>query len=138
MQEYDPGCIVYVDAARDDYVTGIGYAIEGNVNVTGRRYMHHNYTSMEAELQALLEGVRIASIESESRGRCVAYTDAKPLVTKMQYANPDDEQWSAYRESFLWLIQKFDNHSLHWCQRESNTDAHKLAQRALDEGRRQL
>lgn len=138
MGDYDIGCIVRVDAARDDYVTGIGYCVEGNVSVTGRRYMHHNYTSMEAELLALLEGVRIASLESENRSRCVAYTDAKPLVNKMLYSNPDDEQWQAYRESFLWLIGKFDKSSLYWCQRECNTDAHSLAQRALDEGRREL
>lgn len=131
----DTTCVIYVDAARDDQVTGLGYTITGEVSIEGNKYMKGHYTSMEAEFHALVEAVRIASIESDSRAKCEIHTDVKPLIHKMRTPDESSEEWREYRESFQWLIGKFDSYRLGWCGREHNTKAHELAREALDEGR---
>lgn len=129
-------CIIYVDAARDDNIAGLGYTIDGEVSIEGKKYLEGNYTSMEAEFHALIEALRVASVESEIREMCEVYTDVKPLVTKMRYPDSEREDWQEYRESFLWLAQKFDEYQLNWCSREYNERAHDLARTALESGRR--
>jgi ribonuclease HI len=128
-------CVIYVDAARDDSVTGIGYTISGEVNYEGKKYMKGHYTSMEAEFHALIEAVRIASIKSDNREKCEIHTDVKPLIHKMRTPDETSKEWREYRASFQWLISKFDSYRLGWCGRENNKSAHKLARAALDNGR---
>lgn len=135
IEAYSDKCVVYVDAARDDTVAGLGYTIQGEVELEGRKFLEGHYTSMEAEFHALVEALRVASVESECRRECEAYTDVKPLVTKMRYADEDSTEWRERRESFHWLAGKFDSYELEWCGRENNERAHELAREALDEGR---
>lgn len=136
MTDSDNPCVIYVDAARDDEIAGLGYTIDGEISVDGCKYLEGHYTSMEAEFHALVEAVRVASVKSSSREMCEAYTDVKPLVTKMSYPDDDREDWRQYRQSFLWLVEKFDDYQLQWCEREYNREAHDLAREALDAGRR--
>ena len=130
--------IIYVDAARDDQIAGLGYVIRGEVSIEGHKYLTGHYTSMEAELHALLEAVRLASIDSEYREYCEVYTDAKPLVGKIEGNTGDREDWEQYQQSALWLLNKFDSWEVNWCSRGSNEEAHELARKALYQGRQQL
>lgn len=128
--------VIYVDAARDDQIAGLGYVIRGEVSLSGQKYLTGHYTSMEAELHALLEAVRLASIESEHREYCEVYTDCKPLRTKICDDAGDSEDWQDYQTSALWLLNKFDSWEVNYTARSSNEEAHELAREALFDGRR--
>lgn len=91
---------------------------------------------MEAELHALLEGVRLASVESKKREYCEVYTDAKPLVSKIEAEENDSDEWEDYRLSALWLLGKFDSWEVNYAPRSSNERAHELAREALFDGRK--
>lgn len=125
----------YTDGARGDYCSGIGYSINGEVSVSGCRTLDGTYTSMEAELHALLEGVRVASIRSESRGCIIVYTDCKPLVRKLTGSQREYGDWAEYRKSSQWLLNKFECWEVRYCSREKTECAHNLARKALKEGR---
>ena len=127
--------IIYVDAARDDQIAGLGYVIRGEVSIEGHKYLTGHYTSMEAELHALLEAVRLASIDSEYREYCEVYTDCKPLVTKVCGSQPERDDWAEYRTSAQWLLDKFDSWEVNYTARSHNEQAHELAREALFEGR---
>lgn len=126
---------VYTDASRGEFVSGVGYVIEGEVNTSGRRIFDERLTSMEAEFLGLVEGLRIASQRSQSREYCEAYSDAKPLIDKMRGDEKREGEWRDYYDSCHWLLGKFDDWDLHYCSRQDNEDAHNLARRALKEGR---
>lgn len=128
---------VYVDASRGEFVSGIGYVVEGDVNTSGKRVLDGQYTSMEAEFHALVEGLRIASQSVESGECCEAYSDARPLVDKMRGDERCSDEWAEYRASYEWLAGKFDTIELYDYPRECNEDAHELARQALAEGRSQ-
>lgn len=128
--------IIYVDAARDDQIAGLGYVIRGEVSLSGRKYLTGHYTSMEAELHALLEAVRLASIESEHREYCEVYTDCKPLRTKICGADEERDDWAEYQTSARWLLGKFDSWEVNYAPRSTNEEAHDLAREALFAGRR--
>lgn len=127
--------VIYVDAARDDQIAGLGYVIRGEVSLSGQKYLTGHYTSMEAELHALLEAVRLASIESEHREYCEVYTDCKPLRGKICGDAGNSEDWQEYQTSALWLLNKFDSWEVNYAPRSSNEEAHDLAREALFEGR---
>ena len=127
--------IIYVDAARDDQIAGLGYVIRGEVSIEGHKYLTGHYTSMEAELHALLEAVRLASINSEYREYCEVYTDAKPLVSKICSSHEERDDWEQYRASAHWLLNKFDSWEVNYTARSHNEQAHGLAREALFEGR---
>jgi len=124
-----------VDAARGESVFGVGYLLEGEVSCSGRRVFYGTYTSMEAEYYALAEGLRVASVGSESNEYCEAYSDCRPLVDKMCGDERCRDDWQSYRASFDWLASKFDTYQLSTCDRSSNRTAHVLARKALREGR---
>lgn len=90
---------------------------------------------MEAEYHALIEGLRIASIESNSRSRIDAYVDVEPLTTKMRRPDSKSADWRDRREGFLWLANKFDEWELKHIPRGANENAHNLAREALFKGR---
>lgn len=129
---------IYVDAARDDQIAGLGYVISGEVSLEGYKYLTGHYTSMEAELHALLEAVRLASIESEYREYCEVNTDCKPLVTKVCGSQPERDDWDQYRTSARWLLNKFDSWEVTHTSRTNNEKAHDLARNGLFEGRDSL
>jgi ribonuclease HI len=130
--------LIYVDAARDDQISGLGYIITGEVSLEGHKFLTGHYTSMEAELHALLEAVRVASIESEYRESCEVRTDAKPLVSKICGPDETREDWAEYQASARWLLNKFDAWEVNHTSRSHNEDAHDLARKALKEGRESL
>lgn len=126
---------VYTDAARGDECSGLGYTISSQeVSLSGNRILMGTYTSMEAEYHALTEGVRVASIESESRESCEMYVDVKPLVSKMR-GHDEGSEWSERRDGFHWLANKFDSWELQYVPRGGNERAHELAREALFDGR---
>jgi ribonuclease HI len=129
---------IYVDAARDDEVSGIGYSISGEFSTYGKKFMVGNYTSMEAEFHALVEAVRVASMESSHREYCEVHTDAQPLTTKLCGSQDESGDWSDYRESAHWLLDKFDSWDVVYTSRSSNETAHGLARKALFNGREHL
>lgn len=127
--------IVHTDASRGDQCSGLGYVLSGQIETSGNMVLMGTHTSMEAEYYALIEGLRIASIESDDRSGVVAYTDAKPLVTKMREPDGNSQDWYDRRKSCHWLLNKFDSWELEYVPREHNEDAHQLARTALFEGR---
>jgi ribonuclease HI len=116
-------------------VSGVGYVLEGEISHSGWRYFEGEFTSMEAEHLALVEGLRIAANRSESREYCEAYSDAKPLVNKMRGSERCLDEWAERRASCQWLLDKFDSADLYYCPRGCNEDAHELARTALRRGR---
>lgn len=89
---------------------------------------------MEAEYHALTEGLRVASLESDSRTKVEAYSDCEPLLEKMRVPD-DDADWYDRRRGCHWLLNKFDEWELECVHRSRNEDAHELAREALFEGR---
>lgn len=87
---------------------------------------------MEAEYYALVEGLRVASVESEHREHCVVYSDCQPLLDKMRGENDNSGHWYDYYHGCRWLLDKFEDWDLRYCPRERNGDAHEMAHRALD------
>lgn len=126
---------IHVDAARDDTISGLGYVITGEVSHEGNKFLVGQYTSMEAELHALLEGVRLATVRSNSREMCEVYTDCQPLRTKLCGSQPESGDWHEYRMSAHWLLDKFDSWEVIHTSRSHNEAAHNLAREALEAGR---
>lgn len=93
---------------------------------------------MEAEFLGLVEGLRIASVRSQSRECCEAYVDVKPLRDKLRGNERRCGDWRDYYESYEWLSSKFDSCEVYYVNREQNTDAHTLARNALKRGRKSL
>lgn len=134
----EPPTVVYVDASRDDHVSGIGYTIRGkNIDIQDNKYLEGHYTSMEAEFHALVEAVRVASQASDDREECEVYTDCEPLVRKVCGGPDERRDWEQYRQSARWLLNKFETWELRHTSRDFNEDAHQLARDALREGRDQ-
>lgn len=129
------GIYCYTDGARGDYYSGIGYTLNGEIDTSGRRTLDGTYTSMEAELHALLEAVRVAAVESESQEAITVYTDCEPLVTKLTGPQRETDDWGDYRKSAHWLLEKFDSWDVRHCSRRQTEQAHDLARAALQEGR---
>jgi ribonuclease HI len=127
--------VVYSDAARGDQCSGLGYIISGEVNLSEKKILVGTYTSMEAEYHALVEALRVASVESKSRGYVEAYVDVKPLTSKMRVPDDQSRAWRERRRSFHWLANKFDEWELEAVDRRLNEDAHELAREALFDGR---
>lgn len=130
--------VIHTDAARGDRISGLGYTIAGDVQIDGNKYMIGSYTSMEAELHAFLEGVRIATQHSDSRSECEVYIDVKPLKHKICGTEEIREDWAQYQQSARWLLDKYDSWTIEHCPRTHNTAAHDLAREALFEGRETL
>lgn len=127
---------VYTDAARDDDVAGMGWIIElDGQTLNGRRFMLGNYTSMEAEYFAMMDGLRFAKRESTEQVQ--VYVDCEPLVTKMRVPS-DDDTWYERRRGCHRLLHKFDDWEMEWTPRSSNSEADRLAYEALENGRRNI
>lgn len=127
---------VYTDAARDDEVAGMGWVIVLNgEKIEGNRFIHGDYTSMEAEYFALLDGLRFA--RRHSTGEVEVFCDCKPLVEKMRVPDGYSQDWYDRRHGCHRLLQKFESWELEWTPRSGNTGADRLAYEALEEGRRE-
>lgn len=124
---------LYTDAACDDNIVAMGWEIifDGNV-VEGNRYMVGDYTSMQAEYFALLDGLRHARRYSDE---VEVFCDCKPLIKKMRVPDGNSQDWYDRRRGCHRLLQKFDSWELEWTPRASNTRADRLAYEALEEGR---
>lgn len=125
----------FTDGSRGETVSGIGYVLSGAVEAEGARILDGEFTSMEVELHALLEAVRVATIRSSSRESITIYTDCEPLVRKLRDAQTNGARWERYRESALWLLGKFDSWDIRHTDRDMVEDAHDLARAALERGR---
>jgi len=126
---------INVDASKGDNVIGIGYVINGSLSVKNNKFIVGEYTSMEAELHALLEALRVASINFSSDDECVVYTDCQPLRDKIYGNESNSSEWKEYQTSAHWLLNKFDSWEVRWVSRSGNGEAHRLAREALFESR---
>lgn len=128
---------VFTDAARDSEVSGMGWEVilTGGETIDGSRYLVGDYTSMEAEYYALLDGLRYA--RREGTEPIEVYCDCEPLLEKMRV--PDtDSTWYDRRRGCHRLLNKFDSWDLNWTPRSHNSSADRLAYEALERGRRGL
>lgn len=129
---------VYTDAARDDDIAAMGWEIvlaDGTIHKDSR-YIVGTYTSMEAEYYALLDGLRYARYHDETYIEVLC--DCQPLVEKMRFPDGNDQDWYDRRRGCHRLLNKFDDWSLDWTPRSSNTTADRLAYEALERGRRDI
>jgi len=127
---------VYTDAARDDEVAGMGWVIvlDDGETIEGNRYMLGDYTSMEAEYFALLDGLRYARRHGSE---VEVFCDCEPLVEKMRVPDAYSNDWYDRRRGCHRLLRKFDSWELEWTPRSSNSNADRLAYEALEAGRQE-
>lgn len=128
---------VYSDAARDSEITGLGWEVitRDNHSIDGSRYIVGEFTSMQAEYFALLDGIRYA--RDHGGDRVEVFTDCKPLIQKMRVPDGNDQEWYDRRRGCHRLLNKFDSWELEWTPRSTNTRADRLAYEALERGRRE-
>jgi len=125
----------WIDGSCGTLCSGIGYEITGDVEASGYRIIDDNITSMEAELHALLEAVRIASQESDDGSSITVYTDCRPLKRKVTASYEERVDWNEYRKSAQWLLNKFESWNVVHCSRTRTKQAHDLARLGLQKGR---
>lgn len=125
---------LYTDGACDDEVTALAWEIrhEDGVEI-GSRYMLGDYTSMEAEYYALLDGLRHARKYGDE---IEAFSDCEPMVQKMRIPDANNQDWYDRRQGCHRLLNKFDSWELEWTPRSQNTSADREAYEALERGRR--
>jgi len=130
---------VYTDAARDESVAGFGWYIfvSPEQQFSNNRYLMGNYTSMESEYYAMLDGLRYARRQSTEE-RIEVYCDCQPLVEKMRVPDADSDDWYDRRKGCHRLLNKFSSWSLQWIPRGQNEIANRLAYEALEQGRQEL
>jgi ribonuclease HI len=133
---------VYTDASHGDYVIGVGYVVclKDGTEIQSKRYKYGEYSSMDAEWYALMEGMEVAlSHRSEDDTSIDVITDCEPLVTKIR--QPDDlynDKWFSYRKRALNKLFEFDTWRLRWQKRGTSTEneaADRLAREALWQAR---
>jgi len=135
---------LYTDASADENanVFGIGYILElkTGARIQGKHYVEGEYTSMEAEWYAIMQGLELASENITSHDSSIeVITDCKPLVNKIR--EPDDmydDRWFNYRRQMLGELFTFEAWDLYWEERsttEQNEKANRLAREAMWEGR---
>lgn len=127
------GIVCYTDGSCGTFCAGIGYEIRGDVEQTGSRPISDNITSMEAELYAVLEAVRVAKRDADSHESITIYTDCRPLARKLRASNDERDDWHTYQQSAHWLLDKFDSWEVRHCSREQTQVAHDLAKNAFYE-----
>lgn len=127
---------VYTDAARDDEVAGLGWEIVTNdgERIPDSRYLIGEYTSMEAEYIAILDGLRHA--RRYEGARVEVFSDCQPLIEKMRVPDGESQEWYDRRTGCHRLLNKFASWELEWTPRSRNETADRLAYEALEEGRR--
>lgn len=129
---------LFTDASRGDENVGLAYVLElrSGARITGKHHITGEYSSMEAEWYALMEGVHIA-IENmtEFDAEISVVVDCQPLVRKIREPNDMyDDTWYEYRKRALDALFEFDEWDLYWRERsstEQNTTANRLAREAL-------
>lgn len=128
---------LYSDASHDeDGVIGIAYIVRDevdDVDVVGTQYIYGDYTSMEAEYNAMMSGIHAASWYGSDS--LIVQTDCKPLVTKMDYPDNTSEKWYEYREECHRILNTFDFWQMYHVPRSQNEEADSLAREALRFGR---
>lgn len=128
---------VYTDAARDNEVSGMGWEVvlSDDEVVQDSRYLIGDYTSMEAEYFALLDGLRFA--RRHDTGEIEVYSDCEPLITKIRTPDGDNQDWYDRRRGAHRLLNKFDDWTIEWTPRSANSRADRLAYEALERGRQE-
>lgn len=125
---------LYTDGACDDEVAAMAWEIlHDDGTVVDSRYMLGNYTSMETEYYALLDGLRHAR---EYGDTVEVYSDCEPMVHKMRVPDANNQDWYDRRRGCHRLLNKFKSWELSWTPRSKNTSADRAAYEALERGRR--
>lgn len=126
---------LYTDASRGDEVIGLGWyvVLDDARTVENYRWIIGDFTSMEAEYYALLDGLRCA--KRYSTGNIEVYNDCEPLIWKMEYPDNHNQTWRDRRRGCQRLLSKFESWELNHTPRACNTKADNLAGTALDIGR---
>lgn len=126
--------IVNTDASvKSNAGTGIGWHIQtwGDDEDTllktkekGFDSLTGQYTTMEAELLALIRGVKEA-IQMEGSNHIRLRSDCKPLVEKVKNNRPLCD--GQYMEALQKLLERVDKFDLQWVSREKNSCADRQA-----------
>lgn len=130
---------LYSDASHDDDVIGIAYIVKDDVkdiHVEGKQFICGDFTSMEAEYNAMMSGIHAASWYDNEH--LVVCTDCEPLVDKMYFPDANNQKWFDYRQDCHEILNTFDDWSMSHIPRSQNRRADKLAKEALYVGRERL
>ena len=109
-----------------------GYLQTGRI--TGHDTLDGSYTSMEAEMVALVRGFKEA-LRLGEREVIKLVTDCQPLVKKIKNHSPVFD--GSYVETVHFLSEVIDYWDLKWVSRKHNEAADRQAHVALDKCRRQ-
>lgn len=121
---------LHTDARRTDDGIGLGFVFDIDGEVTKDcRYVEGDFTSMEAEFYALVEGVWRCTQFDVSTIHC--FVDCKPLVQQLE--RPTQEKWSEFRDSIRWLLNKFEYWGIKWVPREKNREADYLSNKVMQQ-----
>jgi len=136
--------IVKTDASvQSNSTVGIGWEIEitgltdgylQTGKITGHDTLSGKYTSMEAEMVALVRGFKEA-LRLGERESIKMFTDCQPLVQKIRNHTPVLD--GSYVETVHFFSQIVDHWDVKWLSREQNEVADRQAHVALDKCRRQ-
>jgi len=130
---------LYSDASHDEDVIGIAYIIDDDIediHIEGKQFIHGDYTSMEAEYNAMMSGIHAASWYTDDS--LIVATDCKPLVDKIHYPDANSEKWFDYRKDCHKILNTFEHWKMNYVPREHNEEADRLAKEALYFGREAL
>lgn len=128
---------LYSDASHDEDVIGIAYIIRDDcddIEVMGKQSVHGEFTSMEAEYNAMMSGIHAASWYGGDN--LLVLTDCEPLVDKMYYPDANSQKWYDMRHECHTILNTFDDWTMTHVNRHENGEADRLAKEALWSGRR--
>lgn len=132
---------VHTDASQDDTVVGLAYVIcnANDGRLHGKHFIRGEYTSMEAEAYAMLQG--IAAVKERTDADAIdVYADCRPMIQKVSDASADEvsEKWFDLQRTLTHSLEDFESYTLSWEKRDSsaaNEDADRYAKEALWQAR---
>lgn len=132
---------LFTDASLDRAgVVGIAYVLDDEIrglHVEGQKHIFGNYTSMEAEYEAMMNGIHAASWQCGDT--LLVNVDCQPLVEKMMSSRmEEDYKWCNMRDNCHRILNTFDHWEINSVPRSQNEQADELASQSLRVGREAL
>jgi len=114
---------LFTDASKHDDVIGVGYVLFDDQRYCYKHSYDEELTSMQAELWAIIEGLKTALYHGAEA--VTIYTDCDPLAEKIRSNDLTD-----FTEPFYELTGELDEFYVYNIPREHNDEADRLAKEA--------
>jgi len=126
--------LIHTDASLCDNIVGIGYTIRVDQRThENATFVEGNYTSMEAEFEALKQAAKTVTEFFDATEHIFFYTDCKALKQKLE--DPEGK-WAERVETLRSLLNW--EWSVKWIPRERNDKADRLAHAGREQGAEHL